>query len=839
MSDPAFANCVNPGQEAAVAAAQQAATSSPVVTEINACGGDDTSYRIPLSVDVTFDGQTFSNIFVTTNSVITFGRPDGTYWDYPQTPSISLYSMDWVVYPFARADERLVIRSSDGGFQVDISARPIWQQNATEPTNIVITAAILSDGTVAMAYSVDGPTYDGQTRTGVRLNDGSVVSFETYGIEQITESPSLSAVATTESPFVPEPTASPTVSPEPLFLNPPTNLSAVVSNGAVQVSWDAPSQSNTSVEGYAIGWSTDNFQNNGWGWSHGQTSVTIPLDVLQQNGGLGNDFQFRIRADNNTSSVYSAYSNIISLNIPYPVTPPTIPQGASVYNEGQTAELIAPANHRISSILGYYGDPSDSRNGLDISPTLSQFIGSQSATIQADNELFGDPAPGIVKIMILLVAYELDPALQSAAEEAARLAAEQAARLEAERIAAEQAAEAARLEAIRLENERLAAEEAARVAAQQAAAAAEEAARLEAERVERERVSALEAAERLRQEQLAAEAERARLAAEEAARLAAEEAARIAAEEAARLAAEEAARLEAERIAAEEAARLAAEEAARLEAERLAKLEAERIAAEEAARLEAERLEAERLAKLEAERLEAERLEAERIAAEKAAAEEAERLEALEKAKAEEVARLEAERIAEEKAAEEEAERLAALEKAKAEEEARLEAEEKAREEAEAEANKPTPTEKPVVVEIKEPITAENITAVVEELATIQPQQLTEEQQTLIVEAALETFETAEQGSEEYEAALDALLVVAQADDIILDEELAAIPLIGNVAGAAVEVFNALGNAGADMSPQVREQSEKVVVASVIVANIAITATAAATSAAAVAARRP
>jgi len=107
------------------------------------------------------------------------------------------------------------------------------------------------------------------------------------------------------------------------------------------------------------------------------------------------------------------------------------------------------------------------------------------------------------------------------------------------------------------------------------------------------------------------------------------------------------------------------------------------------------------------------------------------------------------------------------------------------------------------------------------------------------MEAALETFATAEQGSEEYEAALDALLIVAQADDIVVDEELAAIPLLGNAAVAAVEVFNALGNAGADMSPQVREQSEKVVIASVIVANIALTATSAATSAAAVAARRP
>ncbi len=124
-------------------------------------------------------------------------------------------------------------------------------------------------------------------------------------------------------------------------------------------------------------------------------------------------------------------------------------------------------------------------------------------------------------------------------------------------------------------------------------------------------------------------------------------------------------------------------------------------------------------------------------------------------------------------------------------------------------------------------------------IANVEPTTLTETQVAELKEAALATFETAQPGSEEYEAALDALLIAAQADDIVLDEELAAIPLIGNVAGAAVEVFNALGNAGADMSPQVREQSEKVVIAAVIVGQVAMTATAAATSAAAAAARRP
>lgn len=131
------------------------------------------------------------------------------------------------------------------------------------------------------------------------------------------------------------------------------------------------------------------------------------------------------------------------------------------------------------------------------------------------------------------------------------------------------------------------------------------------------------------------------------------------------------------------------------------------------------------------------------------------------------------------------------------------------------------------------------VTELIEDLSNVDPTTLSEEQVEQLIEAALETFETAEPGSPEYEAALDALLIAAQADDVVLDEAIAAIPLIGNVAGAAVEVFNAIGNAGADMSPQVREQSEKVVIAAVIVGQIAMTATAAATSAASAAARRP
>jgi hypothetical protein len=139
----------------------------------------------------------------------------------------------------------------------------------------------------------------------------------------------------------------------------------------------------------------------------------------------------------------------------------------------------------------------------------------------------------------------------------------------------------------------------------------------------------------------------------------------------------------------------------------------------------------------------------------------------------------------------------------------------------------------PVKVEIKEPITKENIKAAVEEITKIPDARvLSKEQQTVIKEAVNETFETADQGSEEYEAALDALAVLADADDPTISAEIAAVPLVGAAAEAILETFNDIGNAGADMSPEVREESEKVVVAAVVVSQVATTAAATAATAA-------
>ena len=144
----------------------------------------------------------------------------------------------------------------------------------------------------------------------------------------------------------------------------------------------------------------------------------------------------------------------------------------------------------------------------------------------------------------------------------------------------------------------------------------------------------------------------------------------------------------------------------------------------------------------------------------------------------------------------------------------------------------PEPIEPPIIEPEEESITsAEELPEELstEELMQVDLEQiiatdLSEAQVEALIEAALETFETAEQGSEEYVQALEALFVAAQADDIVLDEALAAIPLLGDVLGEAAELVNFLGNAGADMSPEVREDSEKVVVTAIVAVQAALSA---------------
>lgn len=187
-----------------------AVADEPEVTTIVTPGGDDVSYQIPITVTVVYDGTTYQNVYATTNSVITFGNPDGTYWDYPVTPSISIESRDWWALPNQMPDTHFIINVSEGGFQVDGAYRPYGMMTG-DITSIIITAQIQTDGTVAYTYATNGPL-QGNERTGARLTDGTIVTLEEAGVTQVEVPPVLEPEPVAPTP---EPTPTPESTPEP------------------------------------------------------------------------------------------------------------------------------------------------------------------------------------------------------------------------------------------------------------------------------------------------------------------------------------------------------------------------------------------------------------------------------------------------------------------------------------------------------------------------------------------------------------------------------------------------------------------------------------------------
>lgn len=61
-------------------------------------GHDDTAYPANLPFTLKLGQTEYANVFVTTNGTLTFGNPDATFHDYPQTPSVSVAGYDWVTF---------------------------------------------------------------------------------------------------------------------------------------------------------------------------------------------------------------------------------------------------------------------------------------------------------------------------------------------------------------------------------------------------------------------------------------------------------------------------------------------------------------------------------------------------------------------------------------------------------------------------------------------------------------------------------------------------------------------------------------------------------------------
>lgn len=83
----------------AIFVATPALSSTPLVCNMSTITGDDDgSFPMTLPFSLKLGNTEYNQIFYSTNATVTFGQPDGTYWDYPQTPSVSVAGRDWVSF---------------------------------------------------------------------------------------------------------------------------------------------------------------------------------------------------------------------------------------------------------------------------------------------------------------------------------------------------------------------------------------------------------------------------------------------------------------------------------------------------------------------------------------------------------------------------------------------------------------------------------------------------------------------------------------------------------------------------------------------------------------------
>jgi hypothetical protein len=590
----------------------------------------------------------------------------------------------------------------------------------------------------------------------------------------------------------------------PLAINAPSQLVATVDISTITLDWNAPA-TNLIPERYAISW-TDG--TGGWGIATGNvgdanalnTSIVIDKSVIAYTGGWDKNYTFKIRSDHDSGRMYSAWSNEVTVNIVEPYTPASLPF-AYQYRLDENAQLsiTAPLSKMIETITAWYGDPNDGNYGALVTDTLTSLnSGETSTVISATNDVFGDPVPGVGKILIFNISY-IDLPGPTLEEIAAQQEAESETARQNQANVSVSTYESATITSLSDYNPITALKDAAQSLVN----------------LVRDLVAKAGFQSRIDYKSSAINTVKAKLEADQAAAIA------------------EAARIEAERLAAIAAAQAAAAEQARLEAEAKAKAEAEAKAKaeeEEKARIEAEekaKAEAEEKARIEAE----EKAKEEAEAKAKAEAEEKARIEAEEKAKAEaeEKERLEAEAKAKEEAeekAKEEAEAKAEEERIKAEEEAASKAEEE-KKKAEEESKK----------ELEEAIEDAK-----------DGKELTEEQKEAVVESLLENVKPGEAITAAAIAASGVsysdlppetpveLRTDANGNEVVITAEVAAqVELITDPGAFAAELFSdpgaalaALGSIGADMSDEERKESTEAVVATVIAAGAAINAVAAA-----------
>jgi len=188
-------------------------------------GDDDSAFAANLPYTLKLGLTEYENVYISTNGTLTFGNPDGTYWDYPQTPSVSVAGYDWVTFG---EGAYLSFGSTENTFCAEWSVRP-FPQSTGELTQIRLVINKYPNGTWHGEITTFGWTPD-DLRRGIRFEQGQLVvpieaAFDVGdGGIPVEVPPAPTPTSFTEPPVVPSESPTPEPTPEPTILPSPTEI---------------------------------------------------------------------------------------------------------------------------------------------------------------------------------------------------------------------------------------------------------------------------------------------------------------------------------------------------------------------------------------------------------------------------------------------------------------------------------------------------------------------------------------------------------------------------------------------------------------------------------------
>lgn len=367
---------------------------TPLVCNMSTITGDDDgSFEMLLPFSLTLGPTEYNRIYYSTNATVTFGQPDGTFHDYPQTPSVSIAGRDWVSFgPGAYTSYGY----NENSFCIEWSVRP-FPQSSGPLTQMRLVVNKFSNGGWhgEITTMTDLPA---DARRAIRFERGQPVvpieaAFDVNGGVPVEVEPAPTPSSFTEPPAIPIQCWNGSTVYAPATC-PPVPPDITCWNGDV-LPWDGiclPEPPPTQCwDGSSVTWR--------------DICPPIPPDIICWNDQV---IPWNQTCPQVPPLVECWNGTSVNWNEQCPPIPPTIPEGAYVVQENSMLNVLAPSNKKVSSVVGYYGDPNNGSRGQDVSSILSTLlVGQTSATIEVSNSTFeNDPAPGTPKVLIVFISYE-------------------------------------------------------------------------------------------------------------------------------------------------------------------------------------------------------------------------------------------------------------------------------------------------------------------------------------------------------------------------------------------------------------------------------------------------